>query len=51
MPKGTATCQGGSVNCAYEMYSLPQAANNGLGVVSNTIGSQRLVEMSLHLMF
>jgi hypothetical protein len=50
-PRGTATCQGGSVNCAYEMYTLPQNTSNELGVVTNTIGSQRLVEMSLHLMF
>ena len=50
-PKGTASCQGQSTNCAYEMYSLPQATNNELGVVKNTIGSQRLIEMSLHLLF
>jgi Carboxypeptidase regulatory-like domain len=50
-PKGTATCMGASVNCAYEMYSLPQNTSNELGVVTNAIGSQRLVEMSLHLMF
>ncbi|HTV81599.1 MAG TPA: carboxypeptidase regulatory-like domain-containing protein [Acidobacteriaceae bacterium] len=50
-PNGGATCQGSSVNCAYEMYLLPQNGNAELGVVKNTIGSQRLVEMSLHLMF
>ena len=50
-PKGGATCQGSSVNCAYEMYTLPQNSSNKLGVVTNTIGSQRLVEMSLHLLF
>jgi hypothetical protein len=33
------------------MYSLPQQTSNELGVVTNAIGSQRLVEMSLHLMF
>ncbi len=50
-PQGTATCQGSSVNCAYEMYTVPGAKANKLGVVTNTIGSQRLVEMSLHLLF
>jgi len=50
-PQGTATCQGSSVNCAYEMYTVPGAKSNKLGVVTNTIGSQRLVEMSLHLLF
>jgi hypothetical protein len=50
-PKGGATCQGSSANCAYEMYDLPQNTNNELGVVTHSIGSQRLVEMSLHLMF
>ena len=50
-PGGTATCQGASVNCAYEMYSLPQNTSNELGVVTHSIGSQRLIEMSLHLMF
>ena len=50
-PKGAATCQGSSANCAYEMYTLPQNTGNELGVVTNAIGSQRLVEMSLHLMF
>ncbi len=46
-----ATCQGSSVNCAYELYTVPGAKSNKLGVVTNTIGSQRLVEMSLHLLF
>ena len=50
-PNGGATCHGSSVNCAYEMYNLPQNGNAELGVVKNTIGSQRLIEMSLHLMF
>ena len=50
-PKGTATCQGSSPNCAYEMYDVPTGSYNELGVVKNTIGSQRLIEMSLHLMF
>jgi hypothetical protein len=51
-PSGNATCQGSSVNCAYELYNLPATnQNNPLGVVQNAIGSQRLIEMSLHLMF
>jgi len=50
-PNGTATCQGSSANCAYELYTVPGAASNKLGVVTNAIGSQRLVEMSLHLTF
>ena len=50
-PKGTATCSGSSANCAWEMYTLPQNTNNELGVVTHSIGSQRLIEMSLHLLF
>jgi hypothetical protein len=50
-PMGSATCTGASTNCAYEMYSLPQNTSNELGVVTNAIGSQRLIEMSLHLIF
>ena len=50
-PTGSATCQGSSVNCAYEMYNLPQNTGSELGVVTHSIGSQRLVEMSLHLLF
>jgi hypothetical protein len=50
-PKGTATCQGSSPNCAWEMYTVPTASNNELGVVTHSIGSQRLIEMSLHLLF
>ena len=51
-PSGTASCETGtSVNCAYEVYTVPGAKSNKLGVVENTIGSQRLIEMSLHLLF
>jgi hypothetical protein len=50
-PNGMASCQGSSPNCAYELYTVPGAASNKLGVVTNAIGSQRLVEMSLHLTF
>jgi hypothetical protein len=48
---GTATCQGASPNCAYELYSIPQLTSNKLGVVTNAIGSQRLVLMSMHFTF
>jgi hypothetical protein len=33
------------------VYTVPGAKSNKLGVVENTIGSQRLIEMSLHLLF
>ncbi|MGC2636159.1 MAG: TonB-dependent receptor [Acidobacteriaceae bacterium] len=46
-----ATCQGSSTNCAWEMYTPPAATSNNLGIVTHSIGSQRLVEMSLHLLF
>jgi Carboxypeptidase regulatory-like domain len=50
-PNGTASCQGSSPNCAYELYTVPGASSNKLGVVTNAIGSARIVEMSLHLTF
>jgi hypothetical protein len=50
-PNGMASCQGSSPNCAYELYTVPGAASNKLGVVTNAIGSARIVEMSLHLTF
>jgi hypothetical protein len=50
-PTGTATCSGSSPNCAYELYTTPGAKSNKLGVVTNTQGSGRIIEMSLHLMF
>ncbi|HUB17095.1 MAG TPA: carboxypeptidase regulatory-like domain-containing protein [Acidobacteriaceae bacterium] len=50
-PSGSGTCQGSASACAYELYTVPGAASNKLGVVTNAIGSQRLVEMSLHLTF
>ncbi len=50
-PAGTATCSGSSTACAWEMYTVPTASGNELGVVTHAIGSQRLVEMSLHLVF
>lgn len=48
---GNASCSGSSPNCAYELYTVPGAKSNKLGVVTDTIGSQRLVEMSMHLTF
>jgi hypothetical protein len=50
-PSGTASCQGSAQACAYELYTVPGASSNKLGVVTNTIGSGRIVEMSLHLLF
>jgi hypothetical protein len=50
-PNGSGNCQGSSPDCAYELYTVPGATSNKLGVVTNAIGSQRLIEMSLHLMF
>jgi hypothetical protein len=51
-PTGAANCQGSSATCAYEMYNLPAVnSSNPLGVVQSAIGSQRLAEMSLHLLF
>ncbi len=45
------SCTGTSVNCAYELYTTPGAKSNKLGVVTDTIGSGRIIEMSLHFMF
>lgn len=51
-PAGTnQSCSGSSANCAYELYTVPGAASNKLGVVTNTIGSGRIVEMSMHFTF
>ncbi|HZZ40129.1 MAG TPA: carboxypeptidase regulatory-like domain-containing protein [Acidobacteriaceae bacterium] len=51
-PNGPATCSGASPNCAWELYTPPQTSSSSqLGVVTSAIGSQRLIEMSLHLMF
>ncbi len=50
-PSGTGTCQGATQACAYELYTVPGASSNKLGVVTNTIGSGRIVEMSMHLTF
>ena len=48
---GTGTCQGSSQACAYELFTNPTSTNTTLGVVKNTIGSNRIVEMALHLTF
>jgi Carboxypeptidase regulatory-like domain len=50
-PNGTATCSGSSTACAYQLYTVPGAKSNKLGVVTGTIGSGRIVEMSLHILF
>jgi len=50
-PAGPAVCQGGAAACAYELYTVPGAASNKLGVVANTIGSGRIVEMAMHFTF
>jgi hypothetical protein len=52
-PKGGANCSGAAQACAYELYTTPAAANQfgGMGVVTNTIGSPRIVQMSLHVLF
>jgi hypothetical protein len=51
-PEGAgSSCQGGAAACAYELYTVPGAKSNKLGVVTNTIGSGRIVEMSLHATF
>ncbi len=50
-PSGTASCQGASQACAYQLYTTPGAKSNTLGVVKNTIGSPRIVQMSLHVVF
>jgi hypothetical protein len=50
-PTGTASCSGSSQNCAYELYTTPGAKANNLGVVKNTIGGPRAIQMSLHFLF
>lgn len=50
-PQGKGVCQGSSPDCAYELYTVPGATSNKLGVVTNTIGSARIVEMSMHIVF
>jgi hypothetical protein len=50
-PGGTASCAGASQACAYQLYTTPGDKSNSLGAVKNTIGSPRLVQMSLHIVF
>ncbi|MGH9607196.1 MAG: carboxypeptidase regulatory-like domain-containing protein [Terracidiphilus sp.] len=52
-PTGTATCSGAAAACAYELYTAPNnvSSNKTMGVVENTLGLNRTVEMSLHLTF
>lgn len=49
-PSGPATCSGSSQACAYELYTAPSSGTK-LGVVTNTIGSSRIIEMAMHLTF
>ena len=48
---GNATCQGSSQACAYELYTVPTNTSTPLGYVTNTIGSNRIIEMAMHLTF
>lgn len=50
-PTGPGTCVGASQACAYELYTTPANASSSAGVVTNTIGSPRIIQMSLHLLF
>ncbi len=50
-PTGPATCQGASTACAYELYTAPGTSSTTLGVVRNTIGSARTIEMAMHFTF
>ena len=50
-PSGPASCTGAAQACAYELYTTPGAKSNSLGAVRNTIGSPRIVQMSLHFLF
>ena len=52
-PSGQASCVGNAQACAYELYTTPAAANasSRMGVVTNTIGSPRIIQMSLHVIF
>ncbi len=48
---GTGTCQGSSQACAYELFTVPTNTNSPIGAVTSTIGSNRIIEMALHLTF
>jgi Carboxypeptidase regulatory-like domain/TonB dependent receptor len=50
-PTGTQSCSGAAAACAYELYTAPNNSSNKLGVVTNTIGSSRIIEMAMHLTF
>ena len=50
-PTGTQSCSGASAACAYELYTAPGTTSTTLGVVRNTIGSGRIIEMAMHLTF
>jgi hypothetical protein len=50
-PTGQGSCVGAAQACAYELYTTPANASTKLGVVTNTIGSPRIIQMALHVMF
>jgi hypothetical protein len=50
-PSGAGNCSGSATACAYELYTVPGQSSNKLGVVTDTIGSGRIVEMALHFTF
>jgi hypothetical protein len=50
-PTGQSSCVGAAQACAYELFVTPANAPTKPGVVSNTIGSPRIIQMSLHLLF
>jgi hypothetical protein len=50
-PTGTQSCSGSAPACAWELYTTPGSKTTTLGVVSNTIGSGRIIEMALHFIF
>lgn len=49
-PSGNAACSDNSQNGACELYSTPGAKSNNLGVVKDTIGSPRTIQMSLRFL-
>ncbi len=51
-PTGAGTCSGSSQACAYELYTAPNSVTNAkMGAVTDTIGSGRIIEMSMHVTF
>jgi carboxypeptidase family protein len=50
-PSGPGSCVGASQACAYELYTTPANSSNSLGVVTNIIGSPRIIQMSMNFTF